>query len=458
MIKKQKVLIADFPWLAFAVFLVCRGLILFSYQQYLSDVEFYFSVAQNGLGKGLTAYKDFHWSYPPLSLVFVYLPYFIAKTFTGYRFGFQLLCFLLECGVFFLLQRFLTVQLKFSSRKTTQALLLYSVLGLFMGHLLYDRIDILVLLSLMGLLTMTKQNSLLATLPGVFGTLCKITPVFWLPPVLFIRWFRERGTSFWSMLALSLGPIALTMIIYNQLINGTLIETLSMHSDRGIQVESVWATPLMLIKAFVPDAGVQIENNNGAQHLGGSLVTQTYLNLSKVFGFLLLGLGYLHLLWTLWRARSEKRTERELNWLLFMAQSAVTVLFLATQRVLSIQFFIWLVPVLAVLLPQAQSGFLWCVSPAIFALAYIGFDIGYWQFVAFQPAFVLVVALRNILLVLVSSNIIIRYWRVLNEFARSATAPLESEITKTRTSRATKAGSPKAVRVKRSSDGVRRDK
>src|SRR5690606_19635513 len=99
--------------------------------------------------------------------------------------------------------------------------------------------------------------------------------------------------------------VAVFIFVYDQWIGGALIKSLMLHSDRGIQIESLWATPLMLWKAFVPGAPISVANNHGAQHLAG--VAEIYVQISRYAGFVALGLFYAYCARLIFKRRNDSQ-------------------------------------------------------------------------------------------------------------------------------------------------------
>lgn len=375
--------------LAFLLFVVTRLVILFGYQAYVTDVILYFDQASRGWS-GLKAYTDFFFPYPPLSLLLLYLPMFgDPGNFWEYRNFFNKEMFIVDIAVFLTLAYFIRYRLKFAARREFAVLTTYSLLGLFVGHLIYDRIDLGVVWFTLAVV-MSSTRVLWLALFSNLGILFKFIPAL---PAGFLFFDREKKWQKTLLHGLALFVPALGVIWAVELIsNPGILKYLFEHGARGIQVESIWATPWMLAHTFFGWTGGGVETNFGAQHLGQ--IPEWYVGLSKGSGLAVMG----GLAWKVWRMPARRDAA-------FASQLVLTVLlvFLSTQRVLSPQFMIWLLPWAAIVMTDRSSSWMKRgLLGAVFALTYIGFDLGYWEFVRFNPFFVSVVALRNVVLVAVT--------------------------------------------------------
>src|SRR5687768_4140457 len=88
-------------------FVITRLIILFAFDRYLSDVLWYFQLAESVVGKGLHAYKNFIYGYPPLSLSTIYLPYYLTTKYESYRLIYQLTNLFFDAVTLYFLWRFL---------------------------------------------------------------------------------------------------------------------------------------------------------------------------------------------------------------------------------------------------------------------------------------------------------------------------------------------------------------
>jgi hypothetical protein len=402
-------------FVAISAYVATRLIMLFGFERYLSDVGFYIEVAKVGIGKNLHAYKDIIWGYPPLSLLGVYAPYYLAQDFESYRFFYQIINVAFDAVAFFYLGKFLCDRLQLGQKVVDRSLIMYALLSFTTGHYIFDRVDIFIVMCfVLALYYLSASDNYKSIIWGALGLVWKVIPVFWLPVVGLFKTQQYKWRGFWMSFLLAVVPAGLFLGIYNWWSQGEMWRNLTLHSDRGIQIESVWATPWMIAKMLNPSLGVIVANTHGAQHLGGAGLWDGYVSLSKILGFLFLAVFYVHLSWRVLKTpyNVEKTADRlrHVQWG-FYALSMPLILFLPLQRVLSTTFVIWWIPILAVWWAVTQKHWVAVVSVAIYILTYIGFDIGYFKYVEMQPLYVSVYAMRNVLLVIMAGLFVRDYLR-----------------------------------------------
>ena len=154
----------------------------------------------------------------------------------------------------------------------------------------------------------------------------------------------------------------------------------------------------MLAKSFNPNLDIKVENNHGGQHLGGQDVPQVYVMISKVIGFGVLLTIFIWLAFIL-KGRSKTLDDNDTFKLSFYFSSLVLISFLATQRVFSTTFIVWLLPILAIDLALKFRRLRLSLYSAIFILSYVGFDLGYFKYAAFNSFYLWIFAVRNLLVI-----------------------------------------------------------
>lgn len=389
------------PPLAFAVFIFTRLIVLFGYDAYMTDVEIYFDVAKTGIGKDLHAYTDVLFGYPPLSLLTVYLPYFLTQDYKQYRILYELTNIVFDYFCFLYLAKFLLLKLAVDKKRLTQALLLYSIVSLFHAHYMYDRVDMFIVLCFMASIYYAADNKFIcAIISGGLGTLWKIIPIFWLPIVVLFYGRAKRMKGLFVGALLSLLPSILFMWAYDCWRNGDLFKTLSLHSDRGIQIESLIATPFMMLKTFFGSTPVFIEFVHGAHHLAGDGITPLVLLLAKYFGFAVLFVFYIYIFLLLFKFLKtwEGLDAKIKSTFVFFSMSSIIILFLLFQRVFSTTFMIWLIPVFSIFWALHPRRSILYLTIGLSALTYIGFDLGYLEYRNFNKFYNIIYFLRNSLL------------------------------------------------------------
>ncbi len=405
------------PWTAF---LLSRLVLLFGYEEYLSDVRRYAEWAARAWGRGEHAYADFFFPYPPLALALVYLPRLGGAGYASYRSIFHLEMLLLDLACLFLVVRIAGSRLGLDRARRGRAVLLYSVLALPLGHLFYDRLDLAIAVCFLAVLLHAPSDlfaagqkarsrsarPILAELPGALwsgaGILLKIVPLFWLPWLWVFSWLgrrRVRAGGFLASLMIGLGPAAIVLLAWNAWVDGALLGSLMAHVERGIQIESSWASPLWLA-SLTRDAGAPaLEFAYDAHHFSGEVVPRAYRIASRLIGFALIA-AFLLALWVLLKDRRPLSTTRDGGWgLYFQAGTAMVLLLLATQPLLSPQFFVWLLPALCLYLAAGARWWEHALVGLIYALTWVEFDVGYRALLRGDTVVISALAARNVLLV-----------------------------------------------------------
>lgn len=390
--------------LAAVVFGITRALIYLRYDEFVSDVPLY-QIAGDSIRKGLAAYCEFWFPYPPLSLPIVWIPALIGDPneryralFRGEMLLFDILCF---AGVWI----FLRNRTKASDARTGLALIGYSLLGLGMGHLLLDRLDIVMtavfIWSVYFFTSKRPWGRNTAYLLLLAGALIKLLPIFLLPVFMILEAYSDDEK--WPALKRSLlplkwvaAPFAIVIVIYNQTVCENLIPRLAEQGSRGIQIESNWAIPLIIFKIF-GDWPLTSSYIYGAFHLGEKGVPPLYLLLSKYAGFTLLLVLYVYLARKFYRslAQTEKFAAIDVLYLFYLP----LLLIVGAQRVLSPQYMIWFMPLAGIQMAIARrpmAAFLG--AGAIFGLTYTVFDLGFFPILEFHPWYSIALLFRNILL------------------------------------------------------------
>ncbi len=385
---------------SFLFFILSRLFIFLGLDPYLTDVGLYFEQAR-AWAAGKKPYTDFFYPYPPLSLPMVAIPSWLGgDTFEVYRswFGSELL--ILDLILNFSVLVFLKKKFQFTDRALGFYLCLTSVLTLFQGHLIYDRIDLGLTLinSLILIVSVNGLHEGWALLLSNAGFLFKF--LSFIPAGFLAMVGRPRFTMKW---VLYLVPGVTFLIALERLIYPGILSHLFQHQQRGIQVESVWATPFLIL-AVTHLRDLKVVSAFGAQQLDDAGVPSLYLEASRYLGWILFLIwGGLILLKK--RVCSEPRLK-------VLTMLAVFLVFISTQRVFSPQYLIWLIPFFGMAIPLYGYRKSWIGGAVlVYGLTFIEFDLGYWELTRMNPVFVTAVALRNGILILLTLSILKEWFK-----------------------------------------------
>ncbi|MCT9934705.1 DUF2029 domain-containing protein [Planotetraspora sp. A-T 1434] len=277
---------------------------------------------------------DDKWQYPPFAALPMLAPHLLPW---DYRVSFYVLALLCDLGIWLLLWRFAGEAREAGGGGGSRTgLWAWTVGAALLGPLLISRYDLMVTLVAVMALTASTDPAVRGSLIGI-GLIIKVWPVALL---VGLRRWRELLTGTASMLV-----IAVTGCGVAALVMPHALDFLTAQHDRGLQVESLAATPFALARALGWWGGFT-NYQHGAMELVGTGV-RTAERLSLVATPVALGLLAIWWFLAVPTARS------------FYDAALTAVLFLVvTSRVLSPQYLVWVVGVAAVVLtlPRTRPG------------------------------------------------------------------------------------------------------
>jgi len=273
-----------------------------------------------------------------------------------------------------------------------------------MGPLAYFRFDLVPAVLAGGAVLAAIRRPAVAGALTAIGAALKLWPAVMLPTFLIRRGDRRRVLAGFFGTGVLIGGIALAV--------GGIERTLSplrWQSARGLQIESVAATPLMLARMVHPVGtwDVRLSKYKAFElfgpgvHLLGQLTT----------GLTVLGGLLLVTLW--WRAHRTSPSAGTLGWIFLATALVVTV----TNKTLSPQYLLWLGGPVAALAVRSQA------NPAVRTFARVllvtavatqlVFPIGYNALLkthSLMPLVTLDLALRNLLLLWLTWYAVRQVW------------------------------------------------
>jgi hypothetical protein len=214
------------------------------------------------------------------------------------------------------------------------------------GPLSYLRFDMLPAVLAGGALLAARHK------PWVTGALTGLGAAIKLWPALLIGAFMsyraDRRPAGIAFVVVGFG-LALISLIFGGWLR--LISPLTWQSDRGLQIESIWATPLMLARAVKPDYWTVDMSRYQAYEIFGSGV-EAWVMISNIATFF--GLALIILL-TIRAFRYDGSTPVAIGFVIVAIVAIMTI----TNKTLSPQYLLWLGGPMAALLafrPQALPG------------------------------------------------------------------------------------------------------
>ena len=342
----------------------------------ITDLYVY-SVAADAFSSGGLPYREVFFEYPPLAAPVLWLPALAGDDLDAYRTGFAAMALLLGVCVLLLVRALA----RSTGGDERLAMASVAVSPLLLGAAWRNHFDLApVALSLAALVLVIRGRAVagLAVL-GLAGA-TKGYPLAMAPVVL--AWLVARGDRRGALRGgLALTAIGLAAVAVPVAISPDgARDALRWQTDRPVQVES---TPAAILNVTGADTEVvESHRSNGVTHPAAGEVA------GAVAG---LGLAVLVLLTAVAARRPDPRA-------LVLAALAATAAFAAFGKVLSPQYLVWTVPLLALALAWRMRA-LAAVVAAATALTFFEFPFRYDALIAGDGLAVGAIALRDTLLV-----------------------------------------------------------
>jgi hypothetical protein len=382
------------------------------------DLSLYRGTAQHVLD-GQVPYRDFKLEYPPGALLPLTLPgLLVGRMAAPPRFALALLISNAVWAVALGLCVWLAARRWFATERALAAVGLYVLLA-FVGVPLFPwRFDLFpALLSTLALVLTMEGFPATAGACLAAGIATKLYPIVFAPVIL--AWYLARGERGRAVRFAGV-TCATTLLIFAPFALAAPADFLSFlryHQLRGLQIESVPAGLLMLGHAF-GFGEVGIVENFGALHLVSPASAAVTRCLLPAF---IVGLSAVTVL-AFARFRFERIAMPQPRDQTLIGYALISLLvFMLTNKVLSPQFMIWLLPFLA-LLPASQYG----LGLAATALTIVIFPFNYDGLVRLETPIVLLLNLRNLVLAGLAASLL---WRLRPRATSEIRAASEAEPT-----------------------------
>jgi len=360
------------------------------------DLAFYGRWASNTLSAVAIPYADFKWEYPPAALPGMMPPALLSAPFptwnyVPYTLAWVAMVLLLDAVILRTLVRRLGSDLK-------QPALQLWILGLpILGGLSWARFDLLpATAALAAVLYAGSRREVSSGLVAGLGACLKLWPILLAP----IQRTRRRSLTAASVAVGFVVAIALTTF---QLTGSTgFSQVLGYQSDRGLQIESLAALPLVWMH-HLEIGGIDTRFAFGAWEVTGAGVPMLARIATVVFLASLVLVGLAH--WRLMRVDAGRRG---------VAITAVTMMLviLVTNKVFSPQYVLWLIAVVVAAAALDPSTWRPFVKPVLLlaALTHVVFPWFYGD-VLFGAWFgLLVMTARDVVLVWLLVKVVRLLW------------------------------------------------
>jgi hypothetical protein len=352
---------------------------------------------------GQVPYRDFIVEYPPAAWFVIRAPgatdwVHYARRFTWIGIGLEIAAF----GFFLLAARAL------SARRFWPAAATYVIVTTLMREFLWTRLDtgLLLLLMIWAWLVVTSsatpgdaKRTISYIVLGV-ATSFKVAPLVMLPVTLAHDWRQERGGVRWSLPAWFAAGVAAPFLLIAPTAGLAPLGFLRYHLDRGLEIESLGATLAWATRWIgLPIAAAQARH---AFELTGPGTAAIALLSTMASAGVAVGCFAAELARP-WRGAA------------IVAAAISLAAFVSVSKVLSPQYFFWLIPLFSLAGMHAWTGdrthLGWCAALlAIAALTHLIYPTFFLALVNLQPLGFLLLLARNSLAAAVVIALALRVW------------------------------------------------
>ncbi|MBE6514184.1 MAG: 2-aminoethylphosphonate--pyruvate transaminase [Thermoplasmata archaeon] len=308
---------------------VMNGVVGNNYAWY--DVYFYWEHARD-IMDGLMPYQDFDTAYPPFSFVIYLIPYFFLSSETGFHYSFAMFTYLFTIIAIHFTFKF--CDRRGVDHKYVYITFLLLILGL--NNFLIARNDtITTVFVLLCILFYSERKFAVAFVLLALGIMTKIYPIFLLP-VLLIPFFAQRDWKHFFLFGIVCAGVCFVIELPFLIADpSTAFSYLTQHSGRGVEIESLFAVPLMIIGLIDPSL-VYVGMDESWDLFGPVAEGVAPYIMPLTFGIMLLFM--LHFLVKMWKLRPDW----ERTFALTVLACAITLmLFMAFNKVFCAQYVMW---------------------------------------------------------------------------------------------------------------------
>jgi len=378
----------------------------------ISDTTIYADYAAR-IAAGFRPYIDFPVEYPPLAIPLFVLPGHSGNV-VAYSDWFNAEMYLMCAAA--AATTAAAARLWPYGRKAYVVGATFAVCVLATGAIVGNRYDAAVALLLaIVLLLLAHGRWVGAAMVLGLGFALKITPAILLPLVFVLA--VQKRTILWAFVFF---VITATLPFVPYMIHGLkgIEYPFTYQIDRPLQVESVLAAPL-LFGHVLHHVWVEVGTAYGSQFIAATGAG----TLARLSGFIEL-LALLVTYWLIWRRRATLRATPRL---VPLAVLALILAFMTFGKVLSPQYFIWILPAIALVLPERRV--LAALLVVALLLTQIEFPANYWSFIYLHSGAIMIVVTRDAVLLAAFVVSIVHLWRLPNVAPAEPAAPHEAVVT-----------------------------
>jgi len=304
------------------------------------DVHNYFD-QMNLLFAGGMPYSDFMFEYPPFSMVFMAIPRMFTSNEQIYYIIYSALAF-----IFFIIGMIYISKIsKMYNLTKTNMMAFVAFTLIFTNIFLLTRYDIFpTTMCIIALYYYLQKKYCVSWLIISLAVMTKLFPIFIVPFLLIPFLLRKDWCGAVKGILTCTAVCVLISLPFIIADPSTAFDYLTYHLDRGLQVESVAASFIMILNFFNPGM-ITVVHNYGSDNLAGALPDAIAPLLS--YGFILTFI--LLLGWVTFKLYERRKSldHELLQKMVILAGVTSVMIFLALSKVFSAQFVIWAIMLLA---------------------------------------------------------------------------------------------------------------
>ena len=390
-------------WVVIHILLILGVFLLWSYVFYDYYAPSPGAVEKNivlDIMAGQIPYIDFECEYPPVALLLFIIPGLLFRALPSYYIAFTVEMLLFDLLAIFLII-FIAKRINISRVKalTTYTLLIAIAVGPIVTQR-YDLAPAVMVLASVAAFLAGKDKTAWGVL--ALGVMAKIFPIVVAPVFAIWLLMKKQYTRLYKGIAAFAGVILLTVLPWLIMDASSLGSFLTYHLDRGLHAESTYGSTII----FAQHLGwtrVGYDFNFGSFNITSGLADNLAHASFYIMGAVLL-LVYVMFLYQLYKREINKEvnfsTQGEQETLLIRYVVISVLAFLLFNKVFSAQYMAWFCPLIPLLNIRYQNlAVVLLLIAGVFTI-YI-FPFNYLEFEYFENLPVLLMANRNLLMMIV---------------------------------------------------------
>lgn len=368
---------------------IFAGLFRGVYSMPFSGTGLYYDYAGRVLA-GQLPYRDFVAEYPPFALLLFTVPRVLGESFRWYYVWFQVQ--VVACDLLVLVALFAAARRW--NLSPVRVLAAYAIAILAVGPIALQQFDLFpAAFMLLAVLAFASGRVAAAgSLLGI-GVMAKFYPILIAPLFALLLWRRGRIRDVWRIVMAFTVTCVLLAAPWLVRAPASLAVLFKYHANRGIQIESSYATVALAAHALGVTR-VDAVFTFGSWNIAGPFAA-LLTRVSTIVLIVVLALVYAMIDR---RVRADPDSAARDPELLSHATALILVAALAASKVLSPQYLIWLTPFLPLVMERRRAA-IWSIFAATGVLTYFMFPFHYEALVAREGYAIAIMGVRNGLLV-----------------------------------------------------------